>query len=267
MSPSPYSEDMSASKPRRHRAPRGEGHLLRGEILEAGRELVTELGSFDDVSVRAVAQRAGISTPAIYLHFADKEALVDAICELVFVDLEKAMEAAVAALGPAPEPLAELRALAESYARFALEHPEEYRVVLMSPPGHVVDTEYILDTVTHRRLVAAVVRCQGAGLFAPSANPLVVSLALWSVVHGVVSLYIARPILSAWGEAVDVTLAVSSIAVCGIAALERLGIDDASLIGGDLTAEDLALRLSTALGPPHAVLDAMPSPPVPGTEG
>ena len=257
---------MAASSTRRSRAPRGQGHLLRGEILEAGRELIREKGSFDEVSIRAVAERAGVSTPAIYLHFADKEALVDAICELVFSELEVAMASTVASLGPDPEPLAELRALAESYARFALEHREEYRVVLMSPPGHVVDTTYILDTVTHQRLVGAIQRCQEAGLFAPSANPLVMSLALWSVVHGVVSLYIARPVLAAWGEAVDVALAVSSVAVCGIAALERLGVDDAALFGGELTAEDLAQRLSHALGPPQAVLDSMPRPPIPMPE-
>lgn len=236
--------------------------MLRGEILEAGRELVTELGSFDAVSVRAVAQRAGVSTPAIYLHFVDKEALVDAICELVFADLEDAMAAAVAGLGPEPEPLAELRALAESYARFALGHAEEYRVVLMGPPSHAVDSDYILDKVTHKRLVAAIVRCQSSGLLASDASPLVVSLALWAAVHGAVSLFLARPVLRAWGDPVDVALAVSSIAVIGIASLERLGLDGATVFGGDLTADDLAQRLSTALGPPHVVLDSLNPPPL-----
>ena len=254
---------MAKPETRRRRAPRGEGHLLRGEILEAGRALVTELGSFDAVSVRAVAQRAGVSTPAIYLHFADKDALVDAICELVFMDLEAAMAAAVAALGPDPEPLAELRALAESYARFALEHTEEYRVVLMTPPGHVVDSKYILDTVTHQRLVAVIGRCQASGLLAPDASPIVVSLALWATVHGAVSLFLARPVLRAWGDPVEVALAVSSVAVIGIASLERLGLEGATVFTGDLSAHDLAQRLDTALGPPHVVLDSLNPPPLP----
>ncbi len=47
-------------------------------------DLLTETGSEDAVSIRAVAQRVGVSAPSIYLHFADKRALIDAVCEEVF---------------------------------------------------------------------------------------------------------------------------------------------------------------------------------------
>ena len=55
----------------RRRARRGEGERLREEILVAARELLAETNDADAVSVRAVAERVGVSTPSIYLHYAD----------------------------------------------------------------------------------------------------------------------------------------------------------------------------------------------------
>jgi AcrR family transcriptional regulator len=59
----------------RRRARKGEGELLREEILDAAEALLIEKGHPDAVSIRAVAARVGVSPPAIYLHFADKDEL------------------------------------------------------------------------------------------------------------------------------------------------------------------------------------------------
>ena len=69
---------------RRHRARRGSGDLLRAEILTAAEELLVETGSEELVSVRAIADRVGVTTPSIYLHFADKQTLLDTVCGQVF---------------------------------------------------------------------------------------------------------------------------------------------------------------------------------------
>ena len=68
----------------RRRAARGQGAALRGEVLQAAMDLLRETGDETSVSLRAVAQRVGVSVPAIYLHFEDKTALLDAVCEEVF---------------------------------------------------------------------------------------------------------------------------------------------------------------------------------------
>ena len=52
---------------------------LRELILEAARDLFVELG-YEGVSMRKVAQRINYSPTAIYLHFADKEALFHELC-------------------------------------------------------------------------------------------------------------------------------------------------------------------------------------------
>jgi AcrR family transcriptional regulator len=56
---------------RRRRAPRGSGELLRDGILDAATELLLETGRAKAVSIRSVAQRAGVTPPSIYLHFED----------------------------------------------------------------------------------------------------------------------------------------------------------------------------------------------------
>ena len=65
---------------RRRRAPRGSGDLLRDEILDAATQLLLDTGHAKAVSIRSVAERVGVTPPSIYLHFQDKDALLDAVC-------------------------------------------------------------------------------------------------------------------------------------------------------------------------------------------
>ena len=95
----------------------------------AARDLLAETGSDDAVSVRAVAERVGVSTPSIYLHFADKDALIDAVCEEVFTELGTAMEEAAQG---ADDPFDSLRQRGLAYVQFALDNPEHYRIVQMT---------------------------------------------------------------------------------------------------------------------------------------
>ena len=69
---------------RRRRAPRGSGDQLRDEILDATTDLLLETGHAKAVSIRSVAKRVGVTPPSIYLHFADKDALLDAVCARYF---------------------------------------------------------------------------------------------------------------------------------------------------------------------------------------
>src|SRR5258708_40180525 len=71
--------DVAMGGLRRPRAPRGSGDLLRNEILDAATALLLESGQARAVSIRSVAQRGGVTPPSIYLHFDDKDALLDAV--------------------------------------------------------------------------------------------------------------------------------------------------------------------------------------------
>ncbi|GEE04190.1 hypothetical protein nbrc107696_46360 [Gordonia spumicola] len=78
----------------RPRSPRGSGEQLADEIIAATTDLLMELGSGDAVSIRAVAQRVGVTPPSIYLHFQDKDALLDAVCAHYYERFDDVMMAA-----------------------------------------------------------------------------------------------------------------------------------------------------------------------------
>jgi len=183
----------AAAHPRR-RARRGEGERLREEILAAARELLAETQDADAVSVRSVAERVGVSTPSIYLHFADKAALLDAVCEAVFADLDQLMEEGAA---QTTDPFDGLRVRGLVYARFALDNPEQYRLAMMRMPAqgdhHPFTAEDIVAGPTYHHLTIAVQRCIDVGVFAPGTDPAMVATSLWASAHGAVSLCLAKP--------------------------------------------------------------------------
>jgi AcrR family transcriptional regulator len=176
----------------RRRYPRGEGERLRADILSAAKGLLTETGDVDSVSIRLVAERVGVSTPSIYHHFADKSALITAVCEDVFVELDQRMEAA--AVGT-PDPFEALRARGIAYCRFALDNPEHYRIVMMSLPTHgeSFTARDLVAGPAFEHLVSGVVACQQAGVFPADVAPTGIALALWAAVHGAVSLVLTKP--------------------------------------------------------------------------
>lgn len=189
----------AAARPRR-RARRGEGELLRAEILTAARGLLAETQDADAVSVRSVAERVGVSTPSIYLHFADKQALLDAVCELVFAELDAQMQAAAAAT---TDPFDGLRLRGLAYAEFALANPEQYRLAMMRMPALHEDydkhsyspfrAEDIVAGPTYHHLLEAVQSCIDIGVFAPGTDPSSIATSLWAATHGAVSLCLAKP--------------------------------------------------------------------------
>ena len=92
-SPRVHTEAVSAPAVRRARARRGSGDLLREEIVTAAKRLLADADRADDVPMRAVAEAVGVTTPSIYLHFADKQELLSAVVADVFGELDDAMVA------------------------------------------------------------------------------------------------------------------------------------------------------------------------------
>lgn len=189
---------------RRPRARRGEGDRLREEILDAASDLLIATGSEDAVSIRAVADAVGVTPPSIYLHFTDKTDLVFAVCEEHFRRFDAEIEAAVAGSG---DPVEELHVRARAYMRFGLEHPEEYRILFMTRPGHTAagfGAEQVMNATAFVHLVDNVVRCRDAGLLRVD-DEAAVSAMLWATVHGLTSLLIAKPDFP-WPATPDVLL-------------------------------------------------------------
>jgi AcrR family transcriptional regulator len=184
-------------------------------------DLLAETGDEDAVSLRAVAQRVGVSVPSIYLHFADKQALLDAVCEQVFSALDVRLREA-GALGD--DPFDALRRQGNAYVHFAVENPEHYRIVMMkehdAAPG---STDALIASGAFGYLVESVRTCVEARVF--EGDPTELALGLWAAAHGVAALLVAKPYFP-WPDRdafIDRTICMAGI---GLAAAARLDPDN-----------------------------------------
>ncbi len=177
----------------RRRARRGEGDRLREDILQATIELLSATGDMNAVSIRAVAKKVGVTPPALYLHFPDKRALLDAACEPIFAELERHFDEACDGVA---DPVEQLRRIGIAYVRFALDNREPFRIVFMSQcdvEGSAGMTRADLETQTaFRRVIRAVVEGQEAGILGPMDAGLA-AMRLWIAAHGAATLLISKP--------------------------------------------------------------------------
>lgn len=91
---------------------------LRNCAITAAAELIEAIGSYD-ITITQVAKRVGVSSPALYRHFEDKDALLTAVRELAHFGL---MEYTTAAqIDVEQGTLAHLDALGSAYLRFAMD--------------------------------------------------------------------------------------------------------------------------------------------------
>ncbi len=175
----------------RRRARKGDGDLLREEILAATERLLLDTGSEEQVSIRAVARATGVTAPSIYRHFEDKTHLMFEVCARQFEHLDEAIEAAVAGID---DPIAALQARGKAYVRFGIEHPEHYRIMFMGPayttPGQWAD---LLATGSFANLVAGIEAAVATGGVEPAADSFTTALHVWANIHGLTSLLVARP--------------------------------------------------------------------------
>lgn len=80
--------------------------------------------------MRAVADRAGVTAPALYWHFADKEALVREVGREAARLFKDRMVEAIAVSNPE----ARLRRTMQAFRGFAIEHPQYFHMLLVRPP-------------------------------------------------------------------------------------------------------------------------------------
>jgi len=159
---------------------------VRRKILDAAHDLFEARG-YENVTMRAVADAIEYSPTTIYHHFANKDALVEALCFADFEQLSAAMNQ-----GPLPaHPVDRIRALGRAYAAFGIANPNHYRFMFMTPGDwkkHAND-EGTPPARSYAVLRDAVAEAMDQGFFRKDDVDLV-SQVLWSGIHGVVALVI-----------------------------------------------------------------------------
>jgi AcrR family transcriptional regulator len=177
----------------RTRYRRGEGARLREDILDAASRLFVEEGGAEGVTMRGVAAAAGVSPPAVYLHFADKDELIFAVCLGLFTRLDEAMESAAAGID---DPIEAMKARGRAYVRFGLEHPDHYRVLFMQAPQHQphgYGPDEVKATAAFGHLLANVAKLLGDPRMRDDIDAYELALDCWAHVHGLTSLLISKP--------------------------------------------------------------------------
>ncbi len=168
-----------------------ERQQLRTLIIDAARELFVARG-VEAVTMREIAKRIGYSATSIYLHFADKEAVLRAILDVDMLALATSLNAIL----QIEDPVERMQALGYGYAEFALSFPNHYRLMFMAeripcdPEKSSLqknnaeqDAYFLLKTVVNDVYLA--------GRFKAELQDVdLIAQVIWAGVHGVCSLEI-----------------------------------------------------------------------------
>ncbi|MFJ4670181.1 TetR/AcrR family transcriptional regulator [Kitasatospora purpeofusca] len=187
--------------------PAGRGSYHHGALPEAlvgvAFELLDELGQ-EQVTMREVARRAGVSAGAPFRHFADRRALLTAVADRVLADFEAWQRAEVAAAtgagaaegadpaagagegadGGAGDRRAVLRALGLGFVRYAVRYPHRFALVRsrVFAPAPQPERRERLSGID-RAYTEVIVADQAAGLLRPG-DPELVGFAGQALVYG-----------------------------------------------------------------------------------
>jgi AcrR family transcriptional regulator len=186
-------DSAKATTGRRTRNRRGEGERLRQELLDAALGILREEGGESALSLRAVARRAGVTAPAVYLHFPSKEAVVEAVLRDRF---QARAAASYAAAGAAHSDAEALRAGCLAYLDFAEQDPGAYRLLFEGGVSHPrpegAPPEQPLGRNAFETLLRGLRVCQANGTI-PTGDVERSATLVWTGLHGIATLRRAHP--------------------------------------------------------------------------
>jgi AcrR family transcriptional regulator len=175
-------------EPEEPRAERGYHHgNLREALIEAARKLIAEKGPAGFTFADA-ARSAGVSPAAPYRHFRDRQALLADVAREGFGRFEAMLKTGWA--NGKPDPITAFHNVGRAYLAFARAEPAYYAAMFES--GLPPDLNAELRTAGDKAF--AVLRTAAETLAArlpPGKRPpaLMMSLHVWSMAHGIASLF------------------------------------------------------------------------------
>ena len=159
---------------------------LRQALLAAALEILSRDG-IDNLSLRKVAQQAGVSATAPYSHFRDKSELLAVLAAQGFDQLADSMEREVAGDDDAASG-GGLVGLARGYVDFATHRPALFQLMFGSGVGDLLELPELAQASARAFALietAVAARMEQAGT--PQRTPIAVAGA-WSLVHGLSTL-------------------------------------------------------------------------------
>jgi AcrR family transcriptional regulator len=176
-------ESSSASEPRLTRTQRRAAEM-RIKIIDAAEALVEEHGP-SALTTELVADRADVSVQTVYNRVGGKPALLIAIAEKALDASREYMDVAYAFDGT---PTERVRRAAEAFARFAVENPHQFQILVNPPdePEAMARVAHLLH-VQNGKLAVALQDGVDTGTMDPGIDPATMSSVLWAMMSGVLT--------------------------------------------------------------------------------
>lgn len=189
---------------------------LQQAIKETAWRQIAESGAAA-LSLRAIARALGITAPAIYNYYPDRDALVTALIIEAYTSFGDCQMAARDSV-PADDLAGRLKATGRAYRQWALTYPERYQLIFGTPiPGYVAPFEQTFPSAARAFgvIVSVVEALRAAGRLKSDSFPqaaagheeafgmwknhageadvlsLSIAVLIWARVHGLVSLEIS----------------------------------------------------------------------------
>jgi AcrR family transcriptional regulator len=168
---------------------------LRPALVREALEMIGK-GGVEQLTLREIARRIGVSHMAPYRHFPDKSALLAELADQGFKAMLAKMHESVAR-APAGLPAAlRLQKIGVGYVEFAVANPVHFRIMfgneLLEKPAFPELSKSA--EATYDLLLKTVEECQAEGSIPPEVSTEEYALTAWSLVHGLSSLLISGQI-------------------------------------------------------------------------
>ena len=200
---------------------------LQDAIKETAWRQIAETGAAA-LSLRSIARELGITAPAIYNYFADRDALVTALIVDAYTSLGESQIEAIAVL-PEADSKARFKALGLAYREWAITYPQRYQLIFGTPiPNYVAPDDITfpaaanaivpLATTIQALYSSGQLRTERLAPMTPSLKSMLeawqktepadlevlhLTIVVWSRVHGLVMLEIGKhtpPVIADMGE-------------------------------------------------------------------
>jgi AcrR family transcriptional regulator len=162
---------------------------LRHTLLVAAKSLIAEAG-IENLSLRRLAERAGVSRTAPYHHFSDKN---DLLCAIAAEGFSRRHSAAARSFdNPDISPGEKFEQFICGYIKFAVENPEEYELMFGRNIWKQKNSTQALRDVAYpcfQHQLEMIRSWQHCGLIG-GTSALRTSQVIWGTVHGIAKLWI-----------------------------------------------------------------------------
>ncbi|MDE1156486.1 MAG: TetR/AcrR family transcriptional regulator [Acidobacteriaceae bacterium] len=162
---------------------------LRRRIIEAAEKIFVEEG-YGNFSMRRVAQSAGCSQMAAYRHFANKEALTQHLCAILYSDFATRM---LSQMRVTADPIKQVHIFIATLMDFAVAYPDHYSQIFLI---RHTDPEVIAEREQLGQRFLEDIHALVKKLMPPGTSAAVTNTKLRQILtclHGTAALLIAHP--------------------------------------------------------------------------